>query len=84
MKITRTKRDGLDGTEVAFEYKDEDGAVPFSVIASRRGLLLTGRSPHMETVRDLDRFAKIIADAWAEHTKLKPKIMVRAGDGEQI
>ncbi len=46
----------------------------FEIVASRRGIEFRGESPHLESVGDLDIFAKAVGDAWKDHLALLPKL----------
>lgn len=74
MNFERKKFDNLSGgTSVAYT----DGE--FELLATREGVLIKGHSPVIGTMDDLQELAKIISDAWADHLKLKPRL-VRAGE----
>lgn len=69
-----SKFDSLDGkTKVAFV--EQSGAEkPFTVEVDSSGLRFKGDSPNICTERDLQEYARLVSDAWAQHRKLAPKI----------
>jgi hypothetical protein len=74
MKFTQEKLSGLSGeTEVRFTEEAKEDQAPFPplvVTASKRGVMISGSSTYLETMQDLQEFAGIISEAWAQHKKL--------------
>jgi hypothetical protein len=83
MKFKREKLDLPTGVAVFFTESgtDQEGELePFQIIANRRGVRFEGKSPTLESIMDLDAFAKTVSEAWKDHLALKPTIL-RTGAG---
>lgn len=78
MKFLKTKTSALDGeTEVKFTQQVEGKDAPFPplrIVARKDGLHFEGQSAKIIDMKDLQDFAKIVSDAWVEHTKLQVKL----------
>lgn len=71
MKFGLTKIDGLDGlTKVRIRFVDQDD---FVIQADKRLVELKG-TLEITSMEELQSFAEALSKAWAEHTKLKPKL----------
>lgn len=77
MKFKREKLTGLGGdTEVWFTAEGQDAAHDgFCLVASGEGIRLQGRSPLLRDQAELSAFAEVVSKAWAEHHKLRPKLL---------
>lgn len=79
MEFKKTKITGISGEpEMHYVEKSSHEASPlqaFRIIALPSGIQFEGNSPVIQTRTQLDKYAKIIGDAWTEHEKMKPKIV---------
>lgn len=75
VKFNKDKYTRLDGTTVFTFTADEIEAQPFRITCDRGGINFSGTLKRpLGRRHDLNEFAKLITDAWAEHLKLAPKI----------
>lgn len=78
MKFLKTKTDALDGqVEVKYTQQVEGKDAPFPpfrIVARRDGVHFEGTSAKITDMKDLQEFAKIVSDAWKDHTSLQVKI----------
>lgn len=74
MKFERKKFDNLSGG-TSVTYTDGE----FELLATREGVLIKGHSPVISNMDELQELAKVLSDAWAEHLRLKPRLM-KAGE----
>lgn len=73
LKLKSRKESSLLGhTVILLETDDKK----FQVEASQYGISFRGESPLIETRRELDEFAQVVASAWKAHLTLKPRIEV--------
>lgn len=70
------KFSGLDG-KTHVEYV-QDAPNPFKVRASPMGIMLDGKI-EITSNEHLSDFAQLISDAWTQHEKLAPKIVMGTG-----
>ena len=54
----------------------EQSLQAFTIVSSKRGIYITGKTPWIEDIENLNGLAKVIGEAWTDHTKLRPKILV--------
>jgi hypothetical protein len=75
VKFLKTKYSALDGfTTVSFEEQSEVEN-KFKVMASQKGIWFEGRlEKKISSMGELQDWAKLVSMAWAEHSKLMPKI----------
>lgn len=66
----RTKFDSLDGKTIVAFTTDDDA---FQLRSNKSELILKGELS-IDSEADLQAFAKLMADAWTEHRRLKPKL----------
>ena len=81
MKFSKQKLDAMGVIRV--EYTDEHSITDpptstFRIVATREGVRLEGESSVISDRKELDVFAKAVADAWQDHRALVPKIMTSA------
>lgn len=74
-KFYKDKFTRLDGLTVVSWVEDAVVATPFTVCADRTGVNFKGtlKEP-ISDKKQLNDFARLIADAWKEHVKLAPKV----------
>lgn len=77
MKFTRKKLDTFGGgVEVVYTMTaPSELTSPFAVVASAKGVRMEGVSEYIFGQEELQKFAKILSDAWADHLSLKPNLM---------
>ena len=85
LQFKQEKRNTMGGVAWCFDCLT-DGAAEgvrfdgdFTIMADRRGVRLTGLSPHIETMKDLQEFARVLSEAWKKHLSLKIKLEVVGG-----
>lgn len=70
----------LGHTVEIWELKATTSLRPFTVEASPFGVGVRGdKALLLESMEDLQDFAKVISDAWKVHMKLKPRIEIVKG-----
>lgn len=78
MKFIKTKTSALDGeTEVKYTQQVEGKDAPFPpfrIVARKDGMHFEGQSAKITDMKDLQDFAKVVSDAWKDHTSLQVKI----------
>lgn len=75
MNFERVKYSGVDGvTKVRYTQDTSDKLNAFYIEAGRFGVKLNGGLA-LESYDDLQAFAKVLSDAWADHKKLVPKLV---------
>jgi len=73
LRFRRVKKSALTG-ETVVRYSVP--SVNFMITASKAGLAFTGEGEVMLTdQKDLQEFAKVMSEAWADHRKLVPNLM---------
>lgn len=78
--FTKTKHSGLDGKTVVGWVEDQSD---FQVRATMEGVWFQGMMKmKLSTMAELQDFAELISEAWAEHAKLKPRITTSFNDHE--
>lgn len=72
----KEKYDSLDGKTVVSYIEDTDQPDPFTAKMNRSGMSFQGTMHYQITSeKELEEFAKFVADCWAEHKRLAPKIL---------
>lgn len=66
----------MDGPVVIYKLSDSEVPNPLMIRASRKGVELSGDTPPLAEVRELEHFAHIVSSAWKDYMRLKPKIVV--------
>lgn len=84
LKFKEEKRPGLLGlttifTEIGESGQPYDVETPFKLHADSGGIRITGNSPRLASMDDLQIFAKVLDSAWRAHRILIPKIYNAAG-----
>lgn len=78
--FTKTKHSGIDGKTVVGWVEDQSD---FQVRATQEGVWFQGMMKmKLSTMIELQAFAELLSEAWAEHTKLRPKISMGFNDKE--
>lgn len=75
LKFSKRKFSGLDGItylELAQENAGHDKPIIF--LCSKAGVTIKGQI-HLSDMNELQDFAEVLSDAWAEAFKLTPKLM---------
>jgi hypothetical protein len=70
MKIKREKHEVMGSVFWLFQIEETS----FAIRADKQGIRFLGDSPYLENQEELQEFAKLVADAWREHHKLKPRL----------
>ena len=75
----KTKYTAIDNKTIVAFTEQSGSAHEFSVKASGQGIWFEGALSHkIDNEKELNDFARLIGDAWKEHQKLAPKIVMTA------
>jgi hypothetical protein len=77
IQFEKSKYSGIDGrTYVAFTQKNSTQEKPFQIIASPSGVSFKGtmEGEIQKNLPEMQDFARMVAEAWKEHLRLKPII----------
>jgi len=74
MKFTKEKIDDLERPGKAKVVRKYIGG-GFDITANIQGVVISGISPALDNYKELDDFAKALAEAFKDYQQIKPKIL---------
>lgn len=81
VQVSKAKFDGLDGRTTVTYTENNASDNPFKITCTAQGITLSGKMEKVLTSNDeLQDFARLIAEAWKDHTRLKPRIITSVTD----
>lgn len=66
------------GDDVFWVLKEKESR--FTLTARRDGIAIGGSDLKLESMDDLQEFAKVMSETWKKHLSLVPKIVNKEGD----